>query len=136
MCLLLIVFFGWLDGFVILQATATQKVQSDLMEMLHIPRCVKFVSTVNRPNLFYMVCLFFHCFWLWIWRGVAIILYTLGTREVFSWQGGGWWNCRIYSSLLFRSWIWHSVLLFSKGMWTGLCCLFIFIVGCFRLTVT
>ncbi|CAN6547058.1 unnamed protein product [Malus baccata var. baccata] len=38
-----------------LTATATQKVQSDLMEMLHIPRCVKFVSTVNRPNLFYMV---------------------------------------------------------------------------------
>ncbi|XP_070671389.1 ATP-dependent DNA helicase Q-like 2 isoform X3 [Malus domestica] len=38
-----------------LTATATHKVQSDLMEMLHIPRCVKFVSTVNRPNLFYMV---------------------------------------------------------------------------------
>ncbi|KAK9928257.1 hypothetical protein M0R45_025403 [Rubus argutus] len=38
-----------------LTATATQKVQNDLMEMLHIPRCVKFVSTVNRPNLFYMV---------------------------------------------------------------------------------
>ncbi|XP_062028177.1 ATP-dependent DNA helicase Q-like 2 isoform X1 [Rosa rugosa] len=38
-----------------LTATATQKVQSDLMDMLHIPRCVKFVSTVNRPNLFYMV---------------------------------------------------------------------------------
>uniref|UniRef100_A0A7N0VDW2 ATP-dependent DNA helicase n=2 Tax=Kalanchoe fedtschenkoi TaxID=63787 RepID=A0A7N0VDW2_KALFE len=36
-------------------ATATKKVQIDLMEMLHIPRCVKFVSTVNRPNLFYMV---------------------------------------------------------------------------------
>ncbi|XP_024030043.1 mediator of RNA polymerase II transcription subunit 34 isoform X1 [Morus notabilis] len=38
-----------------LTATATQKVQNDLMEMLHISRCVKFVSTVNRPNLFYMV---------------------------------------------------------------------------------
>ncbi|XP_020535895.1 ATP-dependent DNA helicase Q-like 2 isoform X2 [Jatropha curcas] len=38
-----------------LTATATQKVQYDLMEMLHIPKCVKFVSTVNRPNLFYMV---------------------------------------------------------------------------------
>ncbi|CAH9128050.1 unnamed protein product [Cuscuta epithymum] len=38
-----------------LTATATRKVQDDLMEMLHIPRCVKFVSTVNRPNLFYMV---------------------------------------------------------------------------------
>ncbi|PON51591.1 DNA helicase, ATP-dependent [Parasponia andersonii] len=38
-----------------LTATATQKVQNDLMEMLHIPKCVKFVSTVNRPNLFYTV---------------------------------------------------------------------------------
>ncbi|KAL5581317.1 hypothetical protein UlMin_013759 [Ulmus minor] len=38
-----------------LTATATQKVQNDLMEMLRIPKCVKFVSTVNRPNLFYMV---------------------------------------------------------------------------------
>ncbi|XP_065877864.1 ATP-dependent DNA helicase Q-like 2 isoform X1 [Euphorbia lathyris] len=38
-----------------LTATATQKVQYDLMEMLRIPKCVKFVSTVNRPNLFYMV---------------------------------------------------------------------------------
>ncbi|KAG2680528.1 hypothetical protein I3760_11G102000 [Carya illinoinensis] len=40
---------------VALTATATQKVQTDLTEMLHISRCVKFVSTVNRPNLFYMV---------------------------------------------------------------------------------
>ncbi|KAK1304663.1 Mediator of RNA polymerase II transcription subunit 34 [Acorus calamus] len=39
-----------------LTATATHKVQTDLMEMLRIPRCVKFVSTVNRPNLFYRVC--------------------------------------------------------------------------------
>ncbi|XP_063942177.1 ATP-dependent DNA helicase Q-like 2 isoform X2 [Daucus carota subsp. sativus] len=38
-----------------LTATATKKVQLDLMEMLRIPKCVKFVSTVNRPNLFYMV---------------------------------------------------------------------------------
>ncbi|PWA77511.1 RECQ helicase L2 [Artemisia annua] len=38
-----------------LTATATKKVQLDLMEMLKIPKCVKFVSTVNRPNLFYMV---------------------------------------------------------------------------------
>ncbi|XP_078440409.1 RECQ helicase L2 isoform X2 [Wolffia australiana] len=38
-----------------LTATATQKVQLDLMEMLHIPRCVKFSSTINRPNLFYKV---------------------------------------------------------------------------------
>ncbi|XP_034569350.1 ATP-dependent DNA helicase Q-like 2 isoform X1 [Setaria viridis] len=38
-----------------LTATATGKVQTDLIEMLHIPRCVKFVSTVNRPNLFYKV---------------------------------------------------------------------------------
>ncbi|KAL5724648.1 DNA helicase [Ranunculus cassubicifolius] len=38
-----------------LTATATNKVQTDLMEMLRIPKCVKFVSTVNRPNLFYMV---------------------------------------------------------------------------------
>ncbi|KAJ7953333.1 ATP-dependent DNA helicase [Quillaja saponaria] len=40
---------------VALTATATQRVQNDLMEMLHIPKCVKFVSTINRPNLFYMV---------------------------------------------------------------------------------
>ncbi|KAK7407033.1 hypothetical protein VNO78_08673 [Psophocarpus tetragonolobus] len=40
---------------VALTATATQRVQNDLIEMLHIPRSVKFVSTVNRPNLFYMV---------------------------------------------------------------------------------
>ncbi|MQL75700.1 hypothetical protein Taro_008075 [Colocasia esculenta] len=40
---------------VALTATATLKVQVDLMEMLHIPRCVKFVSTINRPNLFYKV---------------------------------------------------------------------------------
>ncbi|OMP06415.1 DNA helicase, ATP-dependent, RecQ type [Corchorus capsularis] len=40
---------------VALTATATLKVQNDLMEMLHIPRCVKFVSSVKRPNLFYMV---------------------------------------------------------------------------------
>ncbi|GAV89709.1 DEAD domain-containing protein/Helicase_C domain-containing protein/HRDC domain-containing protein/RQC domain-containing protein [Cephalotus follicularis] len=38
-----------------LTATATQKVQNDLIEMLHISKCVKFVSTVNRPNLFYIV---------------------------------------------------------------------------------
>ncbi|XP_074270331.1 ATP-dependent DNA helicase Q-like 2 [Silene latifolia] len=38
-----------------LTATATKKVQLDLMEMLRIPKCVKFVSSVNRPNLFYMV---------------------------------------------------------------------------------
>ncbi|KAG1355444.1 mediator of RNA polymerase II transcription subunit 34 [Cocos nucifera] len=38
-----------------LTATATYKVQTDLMEMLHISKCVKFVSTVNRPNLFYKV---------------------------------------------------------------------------------
>ncbi|XVE53924.1 hypothetical protein DITRI_Ditri03aG0041000 [Diplodiscus trichospermus] len=40
---------------VALTATATVKVQNDLMEMLRIPKCIKFVSTVNRPNLFYMV---------------------------------------------------------------------------------
>ncbi|XP_071737344.1 ATP-dependent DNA helicase Q-like 2 isoform X2 [Rutidosis leptorrhynchoides] len=40
---------------VALTATATKKVQLDLMEMLNIPKCIKFVSTVNRPNLFYMV---------------------------------------------------------------------------------
>ncbi|CAI9755551.1 unnamed protein product [Fraxinus pennsylvanica] len=38
-----------------LTATATKKVQDDLIEMLHIPKCIKFMSTVNRPNLFYMV---------------------------------------------------------------------------------
>ncbi|KAJ0970926.1 hypothetical protein J5N97_018885 [Dioscorea zingiberensis] len=38
-----------------LTATATYKVQADLKEMLHIPKCIKFVSTVNRPNLFYKV---------------------------------------------------------------------------------
>ncbi|XP_024995997.1 mediator of RNA polymerase II transcription subunit 34 isoform X2 [Cynara cardunculus var. scolymus] len=40
---------------VALTATATKKVQLDLMAMLNIPKCIKFVSTVNRPNLFYMV---------------------------------------------------------------------------------
>ncbi|KAK4486255.1 hypothetical protein RD792_008925 [Penstemon davidsonii] len=40
---------------VALTATATKKVQEDLMDMLHIPKCIKFVSSVNRPNLFYMV---------------------------------------------------------------------------------
>ncbi|XP_010540692.1 PREDICTED: mediator of RNA polymerase II transcription subunit 34 [Tarenaya hassleriana] len=40
---------------VALTATATHKVQNDLTEMLHIPKCVKFVSSVNRPNLFYSV---------------------------------------------------------------------------------
>ncbi|XP_010478886.1 PREDICTED: mediator of RNA polymerase II transcription subunit 34 isoform X2 [Camelina sativa] len=40
---------------VALTATATQKIQNDLIEMLHIPKCVKFVSSVNRPNLFYSV---------------------------------------------------------------------------------
>lgn len=48
LCMMLL-FVDWL------QATATKKVQLDLMEMLRIPKCVKFVSTVNRPNLFYMV---------------------------------------------------------------------------------
>ncbi|XP_071917308.1 ATP-dependent DNA helicase Q-like 2 isoform X4 [Coffea arabica] len=38
-----------------LTATATKKVQQDLMEMLHVSKCVKFVSTVNRTNLFYKV---------------------------------------------------------------------------------
>lgn len=47
-CMILLYF----DSF---QATATKKVQLDLVEMLRIPKCVKFVSTVNRPNLFYMV---------------------------------------------------------------------------------
>ncbi|KAK8921075.1 Mediator of RNA polymerase II transcription subunit 34 [Platanthera zijinensis] len=36
-------------------ATATYKVKTDLMEMLHIANCVRFVRTVNRPNLFYKV---------------------------------------------------------------------------------
>ncbi|XP_057965896.1 ATP-dependent DNA helicase Q-like 2 isoform X2 [Malania oleifera] len=40
---------------VALTATATKKVQTDLVEMLRIPKCIKFCSTVNRPNLFYMV---------------------------------------------------------------------------------
>ncbi|XP_024375691.1 ATP-dependent DNA helicase Q-like 2 isoform X1 [Physcomitrium patens] len=38
-----------------LTATATERVQTDLREMLQITRCEKFVSTVNRPNLFYEV---------------------------------------------------------------------------------
>lgn len=37
------------------KATATERVQTDLREMLQITRCEKFVSTVNRPNLFYEV---------------------------------------------------------------------------------
>ncbi|KAL6965388.1 Werner syndrome ATP-dependent helicase, variant 2 [Sarracenia purpurea var. burkii] len=40
---------------VALTATATKKVQADLIEMLRITKCIKFVSTVNRPNLYYMV---------------------------------------------------------------------------------
>ncbi|XP_042491290.1 ATP-dependent DNA helicase Q-like 2 isoform X1 [Macadamia integrifolia] len=40
---------------VALTATATKRVQTDLIEMLHIPKCIRFVSTVNRPNLFYAV---------------------------------------------------------------------------------
>ncbi|KAH7439704.1 hypothetical protein KP509_04G073400 [Ceratopteris richardii] len=38
-----------------LTATATARVQNDLREMLQIRSCVKFVSSVNRPNLFYEV---------------------------------------------------------------------------------
>lgn len=38
-----------------LTATATQRVQTDLKEMLQVSRCVTFVSSVNRPNLFYEV---------------------------------------------------------------------------------
>ncbi|XP_073288057.1 ATP-dependent DNA helicase Q-like 2 isoform X5 [Primulina huaijiensis] len=40
---------------VALTATATKKVQEDLMDMLHISKSIKFVSSVNRPNLFYLV---------------------------------------------------------------------------------
>lgn len=40
---------------VVCKATATERVQTDLREMLQITRCEKFVSTVNRPNLFYEV---------------------------------------------------------------------------------
>lgn len=38
-----------------LTATATVRVQIDLKDMLQITKCVKFVSSVNRPNLFYEV---------------------------------------------------------------------------------
>ncbi|KAI5071425.1 hypothetical protein GOP47_0013676 [Adiantum capillus-veneris] len=38
-----------------LTATATARVQNDLREMLQIRSCVKFVSSINRPNLFYEV---------------------------------------------------------------------------------
>eukprot|EP00249_Psilotum_nudum_P010076 c22317_g1_i1 orf=257-2596(+) len=38
-----------------LTATATARVQTDLREMLEISRCVRFISTINRPNLFYEV---------------------------------------------------------------------------------
>ncbi|CAM6096594.1 unnamed protein product [Calypogeia fissa] len=38
-----------------LTATATQKVQNDVKEMLHITYCEKFVSSINRPNLFYEI---------------------------------------------------------------------------------
>ncbi|KAI3751209.1 hypothetical protein L2E82_22257 [Cichorium intybus] len=40
---------------VALTATSTKKVQMDLVEMLNIPKCVKFAGTLNRSNLFYMV---------------------------------------------------------------------------------
>lgn len=56
----------------ILQATATHKVQIDLTQMLHIPKCVKFFSTVNRPNLFYMVEIVYG-FWLRILRAGHLI---------------------------------------------------------------
>ncbi|KAH9562643.1 hypothetical protein CY35_05G082900 [Sphagnum magellanicum] len=38
-----------------LTATATERVQTDLREMLQISCCAKFVSSINRPNLFYEV---------------------------------------------------------------------------------
>lgn len=38
-----------------LTATATERVQTDVREMLQLTRCEKFVSSVNRPNLFYEV---------------------------------------------------------------------------------
>ncbi|GAQ81432.1 Helicase conserved C-terminal domain containing protein [Klebsormidium nitens] len=38
-----------------LTATATQRVQDDVQEMLGIQGCPKFVSSVNRPNLYYEV---------------------------------------------------------------------------------
>ncbi|KAJ7554996.1 hypothetical protein O6H91_05G018700 [Diphasiastrum complanatum] len=38
-----------------LTATATERVQNDLKEMLQLSSCEKFVSSVNRPNLFYEV---------------------------------------------------------------------------------
>jgi ATP-dependent DNA helicase Q1 len=37
------------------KATATERVQTDLREMLQISCCAKFVSSINRPNLFYEV---------------------------------------------------------------------------------
>ncbi|GBG68416.1 hypothetical protein CBR_g2960 [Chara braunii] len=40
---------------VVLTATATERVQADVREMLNMPRCEKFISSVNRPNLFYEV---------------------------------------------------------------------------------
>ncbi|KAL2629458.1 hypothetical protein R1flu_014144 [Riccia fluitans] len=38
-----------------LTATATERVQTDVREMLQIPYCERFTSSVNRPNLFYEV---------------------------------------------------------------------------------
>jgi hypothetical protein len=46
---------GW-----VCKATATERVQTDLREMLQISCCAKFVSSINRPNLFYEVQLLFN----------------------------------------------------------------------------
>jgi hypothetical protein len=39
----------------VFQATATERIQTDVREMLHIAYCEKFVSSINRSNLFYEV---------------------------------------------------------------------------------
>ncbi|GJZ29815.1 mediator of RNA polymerase II transcription subunit 34 isoform X1 [Tanacetum coccineum] len=46
---------GLLSLILIDEAHSTKKVQLDLIEMLKIPKWVKFVNAVNRPNLFHMV---------------------------------------------------------------------------------
>lgn len=80
----------------ILQATATLKVQNDLMEMLHIPKCVKFVSTVNRPNLFYMVILQFLVIAISLLRVSIWLFYYIKLQFL---------NCRFEKSHLLGRWL-------------------------------
>lgn len=63
------------------------------MEMLHVPKCVKFVSTVNRPNLFYMVqfLVTYVCGPIDLLddlSGGHVMSCIAGARKVIHWKGG------------------------------------------------